>query len=127
MKKYWFILAIVAVHFSVTAQNLEYTKSVIEKLCSSELKGRGYVGNGDKLAAEFLAAEFEKSKLKKYSKTYFQKYTTPVNSFPGKLSLKLNGAELTPGKDFLVEPGSPAASGRFSTIALNAEELLNEA
>src|SRR5689334_7463974 len=118
MRKYWLALIIAAHHFSAAAQDLKYAKSVLEKLCSSELKGRGYVGNGDKLAAEFLATEFEKSNLKKYSKSYFQKYTTPVNSFPGKLSLKLNETELIPGKDFLIEPGSPALSGKFATVSL---------
>jgi hypothetical protein len=109
------------------AQDLVYAKSVVNTLCSAEMKGRGYVGNGDRLAAEFIAKEFEKAGLKKYSKTYFQNYTTPVNSFPGKLSLSINGKPLIPGKDFLIEPGAPGITGSFSTITLKAEDLINEA
>ena len=108
------------------AQDVDYAKHVIQKLCSPEMKGRGYVSGGDKIAADFLAAEFTKFQLKKYSKTYFQKYTTPVNSFPGKLSLKINGIELTPGKDFLVEPGSPKIEGKYSTVTFSASDLLDE-
>jgi hypothetical protein len=50
------------------------------------MKGRGYVDNGDRNAANYLASE-----LKKLIKKIFQKllsdFTTTVNSFPGKMSL----------------------------------------
>ena len=127
MKKLLLLLMVAGSTASVVGQDITYAKEVIKKLCSPELKGRGYVGGGDRLAADFLASEFEKNGLKKYSKTYFQKYTTAVNSFPGKLSLKVNGNELVPGKDFLIEPGSPSVSGNFGTVTLTADEFLNDA
>ena len=69
-------------HQICCAQQVSYAKEVIDTLCSEAMKGRGYVENGDRNAANYLAGEFEKAGLKKYSKTYFQTFTTPVNSFP---------------------------------------------
>lgn len=125
MKKYLLIVFLFAIHTYSFAQDLAYAKDVVKSLSSPEMKGRGYVGNGDKLAAEFIAKEFEKAGLKKYSKTYYQNYSTPVNSFPGKLSLALDGKNLVAGKDFLVEPGSPGITGSYDVVVLEAEELVD--
>jgi hypothetical protein len=108
------------------AQEVEYAREVIGKLCSESMKGRGYVGNGDAIAAKFLSDEFEKAGLKKFSKTYFQKFSTPVNSFPGKMSVSVDGEKLEPGKDFLIDPGSPGISGSFQVEMITIEELLKE-
>jgi aminopeptidase YwaD len=113
-------------HQICAAQQISYAKEVINTLCSESMKGRGYVDRGDRNAANYLASEFEKSGLKKYSETYFQAFTTPVNSFPGKMSLAVNGNKLKPGEDFLIDPGSPGVSGKFSTEILTAEDLLTK-
>lgn len=126
MKKFILLLVVITLLVPAYAQDIAYAKEVIKKLCSSEMKGRGYVGTGDRLAADYLAAEFERLSVRKFSKSYFQKYTTPVNTFPGKLSLKINGHELIPGKDFLIEPGSAGVSGVFKTVSISAEELLKD-
>jgi aminopeptidase YwaD len=126
IKRYLLLVVFFKVNFFVFAQDISYAKGVITTLCSPEMNGRGYVERGDRAAAEFIAGEFQKSGLKKYSKTYFQNYTTPVNSFPGKLSLALNGKELVAGKDYLIEPGSPGISGSFNTVELTANDLLDE-
>jgi aminopeptidase YwaD len=107
------------------SQQLLYAKQVIDTLCSDAMKGRGYVANGDRRAADYLAAAFEKSGLKKYSKNYFQPFTTPVNTFPGTMSLVINGTKLKAGEDFLIEPGSPGIAGKFSTELLTADDLLS--
>lgn len=109
------------------AQEVEYAKEVIGKLCSESMKGRGYVENGDRNAAHYLAGEYQKAGLKKYSKTYFQNFSTPINTFPGKMSLSVNGTELKPGEDFLIDPGSPGLSGNFKVEMLTTEDLLNDA
>lgn len=108
------------------AQQVEYAREVIEKLSSQAMKGRGYVDNGDATAASFLAEEFEKAGLKKYGKSYYQKFFTPVNSFPGRMSVAINGQQLNPGEDFLIDPGSPGISGTFDVEMLIAEELLKD-
>ncbi|HEX6223511.1 MAG TPA: M28 family peptidase [Chryseolinea sp.] len=107
------------------AQQVSYAREVIDTLSGNFMKGRGYVANGDRNAANYLAAEFAKAGLKKFAKTYFQTFTTPVNSFPGKMMLSLNGKALKPGEDFLIEPGSAGVSGKFSTQHLTVEDLLS--
>jgi hypothetical protein len=90
------------------------------------MMGRGYVKKGDRLAADYISSEFERAGLKKYSKTYFQGFTTSINTFPGDMIVKINGNSLIPGQDFLIDPGSPSISGKFLTVNLTAEEILQD-
>ena len=121
----FFAFGIIFINMCCSAQPLPYAKEVISKLTADEMKGRGYVGNGDRIAAEYIAHEFEKAGVKKFGASYFQEFTTPVNSFPGKMQLSINGKSLVPGKDFLVEPGAPGISGKFKVEHLTIEELLS--
>jgi aminopeptidase YwaD len=120
-----FVLATV-VCVRIIAQDLPYAREVVKTLSSDEMKGRGYVENGDRKAAEFIAKEFEQCGLKKYGKTYFQTFSTPVNSFPGKMELSINGKALKPGADFLIDAGSPSINGTYETVQLSADDLLND-
>lgn len=113
--------------FGVCAQNTE-DQRILEKLCSEEFSGRGYVMQGDSLAAEFIANEFNKLGLKKVKRKYFQSFDFLVNTFPNILSLELNGAQLIPGKDFVVDPSSPSGKFRRNTLLFpnkfnNIEEI----
>lgn len=91
------------------------------------MAGRGYVNNGDKKAAEFIAGEFERLKLKKFGGDFYQPFTFPVNTFPGKMELAINGKKLVPGVDFIIDPASGPVSGSFDVISLSASDLLNDA
>ena len=106
-------------------QDLRYAKDVVKKLASNEFKGRGYVENGDKIAAEFIRSEFEKIGLCHFKKTYFQKFTTSVNTFPSKMNLSLNGEKKMAGADYLIEAGSPSISGTYKTVTLDMETIFN--
>jgi len=106
-------------------QDTKYVRKVIEKLSAPEMHGRGYVNNGDKLAADFINGEFASLGLDPIDENYFQHFSFPVNTIPGKLALELNGLSLVPGKDFLVDPGSPAINGAFETILINRELLMD--
>jgi aminopeptidase YwaD len=110
----------------IKSQDLVYAKEVVKTLASDEMKGRGYVDTGDKKAATYIAKEFEKAGLKKFGKNYFQNFSTPVNSYPGKMELSVNGKTLKPGEDFLVDAGSPGISGSFDAVQLSADELLKD-
>lgn len=120
-------LSIFACLFSLISlgQDLDYAKAVVRKLASPDFKGRGYVGNGDLLAAQYIADEFKKLGLKSYKKSYFQKFTTPVNTFPGAVQLETDSSVLRPGVDFLVDPGSPAIFGRYPTLEVKIPYVLN--
>jgi hypothetical protein len=121
------LLLLFPVCHTTWCQDITYAKEVVKTLCSSDMKGRGYVEKGDKTAAAFIAGEFEKEGLKKFNGNYFQKFTTPINTFPGEMSLIVNGEKLSPGRDFLVEPGAPSAKGKFNVVTLTADDILNDA
>jgi aminopeptidase YwaD len=124
--RFIFIFISTSLSISAIAQDLSYAKEVVKKLASPQMKGRGYVENGDKAAAEFIASEFQACGLKKYGKNYFQDFSTPVNSFPGKMELSINGKALVPGQDFLVDAGSPSIKGSFQAVQLTADDLLQD-
>ena len=108
-------------------QDVKYARGVIEKLSAPEMHGRGYVKNGDKMAADFIKGEFEEFRIEPVNGNYFQRFSFPVNTIPGKLELELNGLPLVPGKDFLVDPGSPEINGVFETILIRRELLMDPA
>jgi hypothetical protein len=89
-------------------QDLDYTHTVINKLTSEKFYGRGYVKHGDKIAANYLVDEFKAIGLLPLGNSYFQRFSFPVNTFPKKINLAINGKLLIPGKDFLVHAGSPS-------------------
>jgi hypothetical protein len=105
-------------------------KRILDQLCSEVFSGRGYVNNGDALAADFIAAEFKRLGLKKIGKQYYQNFRFEVNTFPGQVEMRINGVALQPGEDFVVNPASPSARLKRRTMLINelftnVEELLN--
>ncbi len=98
-------------------------RAYLSDLASPEMHGRGYVNNGRKKAADYISDKFKDFGLQPVpgSKTFRQSYSFPVNTFPGKLSLVLDGKELQPGRDYLVDASS--ASFRGEHIGLREEDL----
>ncbi len=104
---------------TVTAQDTAYIKSVSGRLASDSMQGRGYTGNGMGIAAKFLQAQMDSIGLKPAGiKGFTQSYSYPVNTFPGRMQLSLNGIQLVPGTDFLATPESRAviARGRMERL-----------
>ena len=109
------------IFFSVkfSAQITKFSKYV-DTLCSDYFLGRGYVDNGHLKAANFLVNEFKNIGLNSLNRNgYFQKFNIDVNTFPEKMSLKINGNSLTPGKEFMIEPYSQSVNGVFSIEELD--------
>lgn len=119
------LLIVLLPHLSIS-QDISYAKKVVKTLASDEFKGRGYVGNGEKIAAKYVRTEFEKTGLKTFKKSYYQKFATPVNTFPSTMSLSLNEVKKTAGVDFLIDPGSPGIKGEFRTSTLSIDEILDQ-
>jgi len=111
---------------SLRAQVVEHAKEIVATLCDEKMKGRGYVENGEHLAAAYIRQQFSKSGLKKFGKTYEQKFTTAVNTFPASMNLIIDGITLKAGQDFLIDPASPGISGKFSAMNLTADQLLQD-
>ena len=90
------------------AQDRDFAKNVIDTLCQPYFAGRGYVNDGDLKAARFVVKEFHEAGLQEFAgaKDYLQPFNMPVNTFPGKMLVKIDGKELVPGQDYIVDPVS---------------------
>ena len=92
-------------------------KKIIKKhvtvLTSRDFHGRGYVFDGGKKAAEYIADKFKLYGLLPFEKdsTFWQPYSFPINTFPGEVSLNINNTKLVPGVDYIVN----AASSSYHT------------
>lgn len=109
----------------VNGQDKDYARRIIDTLTSPAMHGRGYVNNGDKKAAQFIAEEFQRIGLKKFTNNYFQNFKFPVNAFPGKMEVKINSRDLVPGQDYLVWPSSPGFKINTEAIYLDQDELMD--
>uniref|UniRef100_UPI0032179920 M28 family metallopeptidase n=1 Tax=uncultured Draconibacterium sp. TaxID=1573823 RepID=UPI0032179920 len=126
MKKSFLLLFIIVSGLLVTAQDINYAKDVVKTLSSPEFKGRGYVGNGDKIAAKYIREQFLKLGLQPFNNDYFQPFEVDVNTFPSKMELRIDGEELIPGVDYMVDRNSASLKGKFPVLVVEEEDLFDE-
>ncbi|MCO5276289.1 MAG: M28 family peptidase [Flavobacteriales bacterium] len=103
----------------------EQAKRYVDTLASPAMFGRGYVGSGDSLAAEWIAKQFDRIGLEKLNGTRFEPFSFPVNAFPDSVALSVDGKQLTPGVDYLVDPASGSSAGSFDLVHLTLQDLLS--
>ncbi len=117
------LLACSSVAFS---QNISFGKKLVDTLTSPYFWGRGYTNDGMKKAADFLSNEFKNYGLEPInSKNYFQSFSYPVNTFPGKMQVNINGRDLEPGKDFIVSPETKGVKGSGDLDQLDSIQFIN--
>ncbi|MDR0801698.1 M20/M25/M40 family metallo-hydrolase [Fluviicola sp.] len=105
---------------------VEQGRLTVQKLCSPEFHGRGYVNGGDSIAAEFLGKEFEKMGCKFFKNSPFQAFDFKVNAFSGKMVCTVNGRQLIPGKEFVVDPSCPMFyKDSLKVYKIQTEDLFN--
>ncbi len=87
-----------------------YARKIVDTMASESMHGRGYVKDGDKIAANYIKSEFEKSKLKSFTPDYYQPFAFPVNTFPFVNFFTWSKiGDLEVGKDFIFSPSSGSA------------------
>ena len=120
MKKSIF-LAVILCFFNLflLAQSKQYAEQIIDTLASETMHGRGYVDDGNKKAAIYIQHQFENLQLQKFGYSYFQKLSFPVNTFPGKMEIKVDNKQLIPGVDYIVIPVTASISGTFPIVVFN--------
>ncbi|MGB0918369.1 MAG: M28 family metallopeptidase, partial [Flavobacteriales bacterium] len=89
-------------------------------LCSDDLAGRGYVEDGDNASAYYIEEEFKSNDLYAWDFNYYQTFSMPVNSFPGKMELLVDGKALQAGKDFHIAASSPSVKGKYELMNIDA-------
>ena len=85
------VVLVLATSNKTQAQQVQYARGIVNTLASDAFKGRGYVHNGDKIAADYIANLFQSDSLIPLNgKSYFQPYDLSVNIFPGNMKVVLN-------------------------------------
>jgi len=124
------LLFLLAVSFSLSAQDsasvLTKAHEFVNVLSGPEMFGRGYVKDGDALAAEYLVEQFKALGADPIHDTYFQTFEFPVNTFPYPLRVELDTKELVPGVTFLLDPASGSTKGTYALVPVEMENIEEE-
>ncbi len=137
MTKYKFIslffgfLSILMLFSKVYAQDSTYARRMMMTLGSPEYMGRGYVGDGNRKASEFIANQFRQDGLLHFGKDYFQKFAFPINTIQKVDNIIIDTDTLIAGSDFYIANASKSTRGTFhiiyidDSLFINNEEYLN--
>ena len=109
---------------SLAAQDMQNVRAYIDTLAAPGMHGRGYVNNGDKIAANYLEGRFQETGLMPFNNSaqahpFFQYFKVDINTFPGALCFKAGNHLLQPGKDFILNPASGSGKGAMSVRLLD--------
>ena len=109
LKPFFTILFLLAFVFISFCQNRIFAQKTIDTLASNTFYGRGYVKDGDKKTAMFISRFYTITGLKTFkNSSYLYPFSFPVNTFPSKCIVKIDGKTLLPGVDYIVNPGCPS-------------------
>jgi len=113
---------------SVAAQDITFARKMLDTLTSPYFWGRGYTNNGAQKAASFLTGQLKNYGVKPMDgKNYLQDFSYPVNTFPGKMDVEINGVALIPGKDFIVSPDSRGVKGQGTLVQKDSVTFIDQA
>ncbi|HNX44810.1 MAG TPA: M28 family peptidase [Bacteroidales bacterium] len=107
----------------IYGQDAGYARKVIDTLASPTMEGRGYADRGDHKAAEYIAGQFRNTGLEPLYAGYFQEYSFPMNTFPGKVEVVVNNKKLVPAREFLINASSPGIIGQFRVQSLAGKKI----
>lgn len=108
------------------AQDIKFAHKMVDTLTSPYFWGRGYTNNGMGKAADFIAGQLKSYGLKPMAgKTYLQEFSYPVNTFPGKMEVAINGVALVPGRDFIVSPDSRGVTGEGKLVQQDSTHFVD--
>jgi hypothetical protein len=128
MKKAIFLLLITFLgsnNLKLFGQDLMYARACIKTLCSEPFYGRGYVQNGDKVAAQFIRQELAKHKVIPLGEKYFQNLGFPVIYYPNEVSIQLDDQPVFAGNDFILNPGCPSIKGNYKVLLIDSSMVDN--
>ena len=119
-----FFLLILSLH--TNAQDSQYARSIVDTLTSKAFWGRGYTKDGMKKAAQYLSYQFASNRLLPLNgSSYLQSFSYPVNTFPGKMEVAINGTTLQPGVNFIVGEESSGLKGHLKLEKKDSTHFIN--
>jgi aminopeptidase YwaD len=99
---------------SLKSQDTVYAREIIKYLTSPQCFGRGYVKKGLSTAEKYITKEIKNQGVEPlFQGSFTQSFFHPVNTFPKKCDVNINGKRLDPGFDFIPDPSSNSAKGKF--------------
>jgi aminopeptidase YwaD len=121
---------------SLSAQELikldvyNYARTIVDTMASANMHGRGYVNEGDKIAADYINNEYKKRGLKSFNFDYLQKFNFSINTFPGAIAFDLfsnpNSKEEKlkglPGQNFLISADAPSIDQEFKAVVFDSTD-----
>ena len=110
------------------AQDSVFARKMVDTLASPYFWGRGYTKNGMAKSADFLAAQFKRYGLQPVrGNSFIQPFSYPVNTFPGRVKVVINGINLVPGRDFIVSPDSRGVIGEGKLLQQDSIHFIDSA
>ena len=114
-----------AISMQLSAQDLAHYKKIVKELSSAKYHGRGYAEDGANKAGNWIAKEFAKSGADEVT---CQPFKLDINTYPGKMEMRVDGKKLTPGVDFTVREFNPTIKGEYplyhiDTLNYNSEKI----
>jgi aminopeptidase YwaD len=125
MKRSIIIVCLFTISHSYS-QDIAFARKMVDTLASAAFWGRGYTNDGMKKAGDFLAAQFESYGLKPMDgKHFLQSFSYPVNTFPGKMEVTINGKDLVPGTDFIISEESKGVKSQGNLEQMDSVQFMN--
>ena len=104
------LLMLAVITVQLNAQDLAHYKKIVKELSSAKYQGRGYAEDGANKAGKWIAKEFAKAGADEVT---CQPFKLNINTFPGKMDVRVDGKKLTPGVDFTLREFNPGLKGEF--------------
>lgn len=126
-----FIVFGISFSLVILLQEITYSQSMarvyynLDTLCANGMHGRGAAFNGEKMAATFIENYFKKLRLSPVTQdsTYLQNFNYDINTFEEKIQFYSSKKKYVIGKDFILQPSSGPARGRFKVIYIDSSAL----
>lgn len=112
--------------FSIFSQDINYAREIVDTLTLPYFAGRGAVDSGEKKAANYIANQFKNYGLKPIENSFFQEFNAPINTFPKRLDVSVDGKKIAPGTDFIVDAASRSVNGIFELYWCEKELFSNQ-
>ena len=119
------VVVLLLISGSLISQN-NPSREILNDLCSDEMMGRGYVRFGHVKAAKYIQEYYKSIQLKQFNKgTYLQPFKIKANTFPNDLNVSIDGKPLNEGVDYILDPSSGTAKGKFGLIKVDQKNLMD--
>jgi aminopeptidase YwaD len=125
--KFKFTLLLLLPALLTQAQDSLFARRMVDTLTSPYFWGRGYTNDGMGKAGHFIADQFKSYGLQPLAgNNYMQEFSYNANTFPGKMSVSINGVALVPGREFIVGPQSRGVKGKGTLVQKDSTHFVDE-